>query len=158
MRSLRLVLVLLVTACGAEKNLAAPSTTPVTVGEWRGEWQPQSCIGADAPGGCSAFAGGIIRVYLVGDLAAPDGTLTLGTLMIPVTGTATATGEVTLSGSTTENGFTTTITAWQSTVAGTTMAGSFTFTSADQGSTVTVAAAFSGRLVSPGGGNSRRTL
>ncbi|MGE0447633.1 MAG: hypothetical protein AB7P99_20585 [Vicinamibacterales bacterium] len=155
MRLLLLASLLLVTACGADKAPAAPSTTVTVLGEWRGEWQPQTCVEANAAGGCSALAGGTIRMLFSGSLTEHEGTVTLGALVIPVSGTATTTGAATLAGSKTENGVATTIADGQAVVSGTTITGSYTYTSAAADSVVTATVTFFGVKVGSSGGPSR---
>lgn len=156
MRFLLPSLLLLVTACGADTNVAGPSSTVTVLGEWRGEWQPQTCVETNAPGGCSALAGGTIRMQLSGSLTEHEGTVTLGALVIPVTATSSATGgDVQLSGSTSEKGVTTMIANGQAVVAGTTITGSYTYTSAAADSVVTATVTFFGVKVGSSGGPSR---
>lgn len=124
---------LIFTACGGDDSPAAPTPViPTVQGIWTGDYSVVTCNDQTAAGFCNAagFTSGRvlpIRIVLNQTGQQLTGTVELGSVGIPVTGTVTAAGRMVLNGSTTTplGGFSTTFTLvnWDTSVAGQNMTG-----------------------------------
>lgn len=116
-----------VTGCGDSST--APSV-PNFQGQWSGIWTRQSCNESGSAVGafCSQLAGsGPLTLTLTQSGRSANGTLALGTILIPVSGPIGNDGALTLTGQSNQSLGTFSVTTWRSTISGSNMTGSFSW-------------------------------
>lgn len=122
------VLVVLV-GCGSQPTSPTPTPTVVQFqGVWTGSWSRQQCseAGGAVGVGCNTFPlSGGLRLTLTQSGASAQGTLELGSTQIPVTGVVDASGVLRLTGQGRQGGASFNVSAWQSTVSGSALSGTF---------------------------------
>ena len=145
MKPLLPVLVLIASACGAS-NGTEPSASLAFQGQWAGQHVATSCTPATSFF-CTALPATPAPLTLTVTQTAnsASGTLTLGSIVIPVSGAVTG-GTLNLSGGpiTVQNLGTERLVSWSSTVSGSSMAGSFSWAIDGGPVTATVSSALQG--------------
>jgi hypothetical protein len=127
--------VLQASACGGDDSPAGPSSTQA---RWSGAWTLNSCVNASGSlcDGVTAL-GSTIQITYTQTVSNIQGSAQMGSLSLTINGSISGTGAMTLTGQGTLLGATVTITAWQVTITGTSMAGTFTLSVVGPGGTGT---------------------
>jgi hypothetical protein len=124
-----------VAACGGSPSSPTPAA-PVAAGSWSGDYTQGSCADNGATGFCASFlastpVGSVqaLRLMLSESGQQVSGSLSIGSVTIPVSGTFNASGQLSLTGATTVtiSNVPTTIRlyAWNTLVSGRSMTGTF---------------------------------